>query len=58
MGAAPGLVHPSLLNVSTKQTIITALKRREPGGDKSGWEGNSPFLRRLFAKIGTQSRSL
>ncbi|KAJ7883173.1 hypothetical protein B0H14DRAFT_2702312 [Mycena olivaceomarginata] len=39
MGAAPGLVHPSLLNVSTKQTIITALKRREPGGDKSGWEG-------------------
>ncbi|KAJ7925403.1 hypothetical protein B0H13DRAFT_2314617 [Mycena leptocephala] len=39
MGAAPGLVHPSILNVSTKQTIITALKRREPGGDKSGWEG-------------------
>ncbi|KAJ6622394.1 hypothetical protein B0H10DRAFT_903648 [Mycena sp. CBHHK59/15] len=39
MGAAPGLVHPSLLNVSTKQTIIAALKRREPGGDKSGWEG-------------------
>ncbi|KAJ7899190.1 hypothetical protein B0H14DRAFT_3424023 [Mycena olivaceomarginata] len=39
MGAAPGLVHLSLLNVSTKQTIITALKRREPGGDKSGWEG-------------------
>ncbi|KAF8145534.1 hypothetical protein K438DRAFT_2097634 [Mycena galopus ATCC 62051] len=25
--------------VSTKQGIITALKRREPGGDKSGWEG-------------------
>ncbi|KAJ7896229.1 hypothetical protein B0H13DRAFT_2523182, partial [Mycena leptocephala] len=39
MGKAPGLVHPSLLQVSTKQGIITALKRREPGGDKSGWEG-------------------
>jgi hypothetical protein len=31
MGKAPGLVHPSLLQVSTKQGIITALKRREPG---------------------------
>ncbi|KAJ6563071.1 hypothetical protein DFH09DRAFT_1315699 [Mycena vulgaris] len=39
MGAAPGLVHPSLLNVSTKQTIISGLKRREPGGEKSGCEG-------------------
>ncbi|KAJ7787986.1 hypothetical protein B0H14DRAFT_3578227 [Mycena olivaceomarginata] len=39
MGKAPGLVHPSLLQVSTKQGIISALKRREPGGDKSGWEG-------------------
>ena len=39
MGKAPGLVHPSLLQVSTKQGIITALKRREPGADKSGWEG-------------------
>ncbi|KAJ7229604.1 hypothetical protein C8J57DRAFT_1534356 [Mycena rebaudengoi] len=39
MGVAPGLVHPSLLNVSTKQGIITTLKKREPGGDKSGWEG-------------------
>ncbi|KAF7349123.1 hypothetical protein MVEN_01434500 [Mycena venus] len=39
MGKAPGLVHPSLLNVATKQGIITALKRNEPGGDKSGWEG-------------------
>ncbi|KAF7342442.1 hypothetical protein MVEN_01833400 [Mycena venus] len=39
MGKAPGLVHPSLLQVSTKQGIITALKRRDPGGDKSGWEG-------------------
>ncbi|KAJ7076596.1 hypothetical protein B0H15DRAFT_805590 [Mycena belliarum] len=39
MGAAPGLVHPSLLQASTKQGIISALKRREPGGDKSGWEG-------------------
>ncbi|KAJ7897887.1 hypothetical protein B0H14DRAFT_2557403 [Mycena olivaceomarginata] len=39
MGKAPGLVHPSLLNVATKQGIIIALKRNEPGGDKSGWEG-------------------
>ncbi|KAJ6454990.1 hypothetical protein C8R45DRAFT_1082596, partial [Mycena sanguinolenta] len=39
MGKAPGLVHASLLQVATKQGIITALKRREPGGDKSGWEG-------------------
>ncbi|KAJ7714726.1 hypothetical protein B0H16DRAFT_1701948 [Mycena metata] len=39
MGAAPGLVHPSLLQAPTKQGIISALKRREPGGDKSGWEG-------------------
>ncbi|KAJ6449265.1 hypothetical protein C8R45DRAFT_1131090 [Mycena sanguinolenta] len=38
MGKAPALVHPSLLQVATKQGIITALKRREPGGDKSGWE--------------------
>ncbi|KAJ7826021.1 hypothetical protein B0H13DRAFT_2374641 [Mycena leptocephala] len=29
-------------HVATKQGIITALKRREPGGDKSGWEGRSP----------------
>jgi hypothetical protein len=43
MGAAPGLVHPSPLNVSTKQTIIAALKRNEPGGDKSGWEGDFLF---------------
>ncbi|KAJ6615325.1 hypothetical protein B0H10DRAFT_2220522 [Mycena sp. CBHHK59/15] len=39
MGRAPGLVHPSLLHAPTKQAIISALKRREPGGDKSGWEG-------------------
>ncbi|KAJ7032341.1 hypothetical protein C8F04DRAFT_1235480 [Mycena alexandri] len=39
MGAAPALVHPSLLQATTKQAIISALKRREPGGDKSGWEG-------------------
>ncbi|KAJ6613051.1 hypothetical protein B0H10DRAFT_259410 [Mycena sp. CBHHK59/15] len=39
MGAAPGLVHPSLLHAPTKQAIISALKRRELGGDKSGWEG-------------------
>ncbi|KAJ6613866.1 hypothetical protein B0H10DRAFT_2046962 [Mycena sp. CBHHK59/15] len=39
MGRAPGLVHPSLLHAPTKQAIIAALKRREPGGDKSGWEG-------------------
>ncbi|KAJ7739952.1 hypothetical protein B0H14DRAFT_485651 [Mycena olivaceomarginata] len=43
MGAAPGLVHPSPLNVSTKQTIIAALKRHEPGRDKSGWEGDFLF---------------
>ncbi|KAJ7075469.1 hypothetical protein B0H15DRAFT_806193 [Mycena belliarum] len=43
MGAAPGLVHPSLLQASTKQGIISALKRREPGGDKSGWEGLNFF---------------
>ncbi|KAJ6628192.1 hypothetical protein B0H10DRAFT_1940740 [Mycena sp. CBHHK59/15] len=40
MGAAPGLVHPSLLHAPTKQAIISALKRREPGGDKSGWEAD------------------
>ncbi|KAJ6629709.1 hypothetical protein B0H10DRAFT_1986368 [Mycena sp. CBHHK59/15] len=39
MGRAPGLVHPSLLHAPTKQAIISALKRHEPGGDKSGWEG-------------------
>ncbi|KAJ7506416.1 hypothetical protein B0H11DRAFT_2272207 [Mycena galericulata] len=39
MGAAPGFVHPSLLQAATKQAIISALKRGEPGGDKSGWEG-------------------
>ncbi|KAJ7784899.1 hypothetical protein DFH07DRAFT_975231 [Mycena maculata] len=39
MGAAPGLVHPSLLQAATKQAIISALKRGEPGGNKSGWEG-------------------
>ncbi|KAJ6490076.1 hypothetical protein C8R45DRAFT_929375 [Mycena sanguinolenta] len=42
MEKAPGFVHPSLLQVSTKQGIITALERREAGGDKSGWEGRSP----------------
>ncbi|KAJ7092184.1 hypothetical protein C8R44DRAFT_750298 [Mycena epipterygia] len=40
MGAAPGLVHPSLLQAATKQAIISALKRGEPGGDKSGWEAD------------------
>ncbi|KAJ6566255.1 hypothetical protein B0H19DRAFT_1232533 [Mycena capillaripes] len=39
MGKAPTLVHPSLLNMVTKQGIITALKRNELGGNKSGWEG-------------------
>ncbi|KAJ6458265.1 hypothetical protein C8R45DRAFT_1183795 [Mycena sanguinolenta] len=34
MGKAPGLVHPLLLQVATKQGIITALKRHKPGGDK------------------------
>ncbi|KAJ7766537.1 hypothetical protein DFH07DRAFT_769799 [Mycena maculata] len=40
MGAAPGLVHPSLLQAATKQAIISALKRGEPGGNKSGWEAD------------------
>ncbi|KAJ7800887.1 hypothetical protein B0H14DRAFT_3490182 [Mycena olivaceomarginata] len=42
MGAAPGLVHPS-----TKQTIIAALKRHEPGGDKSGWEGDTHCIQAI-----------
>jgi hypothetical protein len=48
MGAAPGLVHPSPLNVSTKQTIIAALKHHEPDRDKSGWD--SDFLFSLVQK--------
>ncbi|KAJ7037160.1 hypothetical protein C8F04DRAFT_899771, partial [Mycena alexandri] len=50
MGAAPGLVHPSLLQAPTKQGIISALKRREPGGDKSGWEGLFDLYRAEQAK--------
>jgi hypothetical protein len=54
----PGFGSPFLLNVSPKQTIIAALKRREPGGGKSGWEGDFLFSCLFFAEIRTQSRSL
>ncbi|KAJ7917924.1 hypothetical protein B0H13DRAFT_2321852 [Mycena leptocephala] len=58
MGKAPGLVHPSLLQVSTKQGIITALKRREPGGDKSGWEGLFETTTSLGAEAQSEYKSL
>ncbi|KAJ6607632.1 hypothetical protein B0H10DRAFT_2305409 [Mycena sp. CBHHK59/15] len=38
-GSSPGIGSPFAAACNNKQAIISALKRREPGGDKSGWEG-------------------